>query len=117
VDAGRRLIGECDFILALSEPVPRLRAPLMTIVEAKKNDIEAGLGQCVAQMVAVQIYNERSGQMLPAVHGCVTTGESWQFLRLVGVEVTIDQGRFYIDNVGGILAALQATVQPPGADA
>jgi hypothetical protein len=114
VDAGRRLLGECDFILALSEPVPRLRAPLLTIVEAKKNDIEAGLGQCVAQMVAVQIYNERSGQPLPAVHGCVTTGESWQFLRLAGVKVTIDQGRFYIDNVGGILAALQATVRQPG---
>ncbi len=111
VDPARRLQGECDFILALSEPVPRLRAPLLTVVEAKKNDIEAGLGQCVAQMVAAQVYNERSGQPLPAVFGCVTTGEDWQFLRLTGTEVTIDQGRFYINNVGDILAALQATLQ------
>jgi hypothetical protein len=111
VDQGRRLVGECDFILALSEPVPRLRAPLLTVVGAKKNDIEAGLGQCVAQMVAAQLYNERSGQPLPAVYGCVTTGETWQLLRLGGAEVTIDQGRLYIDNVGGILAALQACVQ------
>jgi hypothetical protein len=115
VDPARRLVGECDFILALSEPVPRLRAPLLTVVEAKKNDIEAGLGQCVAQMVAAQVYNERSGQPSPAVYGCVTTGEDWQFLRLAGAVVTLDQGRLYIDNVGNILAALQAALQQAGA--
>jgi hypothetical protein len=111
VDPARRLMGECDFILALSDPVPRLRAPLLAIVEAKKNDIDGGLGQCVAQMVAVQLYNERSGHSPPAVYGCVTTGEAYQFLRLAGEEVTIDTGRLYIDNVGGILAALYASVQ------
>jgi hypothetical protein len=111
VDPARRLLGECDFLLALSEPVPRLRAPVLSVVEAKKNDIEAGLGQCVAQMVAAQLYNDRSGQPVPAVYGCVTTGEDWQFLRLVGTAVTIGQGRLYIDNVGGILAALYASVQ------
>lgn len=116
VDSARRLTGECDFILALSEPVPRLRAPLLTVVvEAKKNDIELGLGQCVAQMVAAQVYNERAGQPSPAVWGCVTTGESWQFLRLAGTAVTLDQGRFYIDNLGGILAAFQASLQQAGA--
>jgi hypothetical protein len=115
VDPARRLLGECDFILALSDPLPRLRAPLLTIVEAKKNDIDGGLGQCVAQMVAAQLYNDRAGQPVPAIFGCVTTGEDWQFLRLAGTAVTIDQGRLYIDNVGGILAALQAAVQPAGA--
>jgi hypothetical protein len=116
VDPGRRLLGECDFILALSDPVPRLRAPVLTVVEAKKNDIEGGLGQCVAQMVAAQLYNERSGQAVPAVYGCVTTGEDWQFLRLVGATVTLGQGRLYIDNVGGILAALHASVQHAGSE-
>jgi hypothetical protein len=112
VDPVRRLVGECDFLLTLSDPVPRVRAPLLPVVEAKKNDIEAGLGQCVAQMVASQVYNERAGRPLAAVYGCVTTGEDWQFLRLSGPDVTLDQGRFYIDNVGGILAALMATVEP-----
>jgi hypothetical protein len=116
VDPARRLLGECDFILALSDPVPRLRAPLLTVAEAKKNDIDAGLGQCVAQMVAAQVYNERAGQQLPAVYGCVTTGETWQFLRLVQTAVTIDQGRLYIDNVGGILAALQLCIPPAGTE-
>ena len=104
VDAGRRLLGECDFILALSEPLPRLRAPLVTIVEAKKNDIEARLGQCIAQMVAAQVFNERAGQS-GVVFGCVTTGEDWQFLRLNEVVVLIDTTRHYINDVGTILAA------------
>ena len=104
VDADRRLVGECDFILALSEPLPRLRAPLVTIVEAKKNDIDAGLGQCIAQMVAAQIFNERAGRT-GVVYGCVTTGEDWQFLRLNGQTVLIDTTRRYINDVGSILAA------------
>jgi hypothetical protein len=114
VDPARRLLGDCDFILALSDPVPRLRAPLLTVVEAKKNDIESGLGQCVAQMVAARIYNERAASPVTDVFGCVTTGEGWQFLKLAGPAVTIDEARLYIDNVGGILAALLATVPPAG---
>jgi hypothetical protein len=114
VDPERGLTGECDFLLARSEPVPRLRAPLLTVVEAKKNDIESGLGACVAHMVASRLYNERAGQSLPAVHGCVTTGEAWQFLRLEGEAVTLARGRLYIDNVGGILAALHAALSPAG---
>jgi len=114
VDPSRRLVGECDFLLTLSEPLPRVRAPVLTVVEAKKQDIESGLGQCVAQMVGLQIFNERSGQPLPAVFGCVTTGDDWQFLRLAGTALTLDQNRYYIDNVGGILAALHATVTQAG---
>ena len=110
VDASRGLHGECDFILALADPVPRLRAPIVTVVEAKKNDIEAGLGQCVAQMVAARDYNEREGRSPGVVYGCVTTGEAWQFLRLEGSDVTVERGRLYIDNVGAILAAFGAIV-------
>ncbi len=111
VDPVRKLLGECDFILALSDPLPRLRAPLMVIVEAKKNDIDAGLGQCVAQMFAVTLYNERTGNVVPTVFGCVSTGEDWQFLRLDDTVVTIDPRRLYIDNIGAILAAFLNAVQ------
>lgn len=110
VDADRKLVGECDFLLTRSEPVPRLRAPLMTVVEAKKNDIDGGLGQCVAQMVAAQLYNERAGQPITTVYGCVTTGEDWQFLALTGTEVTLHRPRLYIADVGMVLAAFARAV-------
>lgn len=108
VDPALGLFGECDYILARTPPVPRLRAPLLTILEAKKSDIEAGLGQCVAQMVAARLFNERAGEPSRSLFGCVTTGEVWQFLRLEGAEVTIDRGRLFIDSVGQILAVLVA---------
>jgi hypothetical protein len=109
-DPKRGLIGECDFILAATPPVPLLRAPLVTIVEAKKNDIEGGLGQCVAQMVGARLFNEKAGRSPPHIFGCVTTGEAWQFLRLEAAAVSIDRARYYIDNVGAILAVFQAII-------
>jgi hypothetical protein len=108
VDPDHGLEGECDYILALTPPVPRLRAPLVTILEAKKGDVEAGLGQCLAQMIGARLFNERSGQPPRPVFGCVTSGEVWQFLRLEGTAALIDRGRFFLDNVGGILGALRA---------
>src|SRR6266516_4791566 len=58
VDHDKGLVGECDFILAVGAALPPLHAPIMTVVEAKKNDIEVGLGQCIAQMVAARKFNE-----------------------------------------------------------
>lgn len=115
VDPARRLTGECDFLLSLSDPLPRLRAPLLAVVEAKRNDIEGGLGQCAAQMVAARLFNERAGGTGRPVYGCVTTGEDWQFLRLDGAELLVDPSRRYINQVGAVLAALLAAVAPRAA--
>lgn len=115
VDPDRRLVGEVDFLLARSEPVPRVRAPIVTMFEAKKNDIDGGLGQCVAQMVAAQLYNERAGEPLAAVYGCVTTGEVWQFLGLTNDAVTLHRPRLYIAEVGLVLAAFARAVGGAGA--
>ena len=53
--------------------------------------------------------------MSDVVHGLVTTGGSWKFLRLVGSTVTIDSVEYHIDNLGKILAILSTIVAPtPG---
>ena len=105
VDAARGLTGESDFILALGPSVPPLLAPIAAIVEAKENDVEAGLGQCIAQMVAARDFNapDRSNM---TVYGCVTTGEAWQFLRLTGNTVQLDGRRIYLDNVATVLGCV-----------
>ncbi len=112
VDPARGLVGECDFILATAPPIPPLRSPIVTVVEAKKNDIEGGLGQCAAEMVAAQLFNLTEGRPSAPMHGCVTTGEVWQFLRLSESAdiVEIDRRRYYLDDVGGILSAIQAII-------
>jgi len=108
VQPDQGLVGECGFLLARGQPVPVLHAPLVAIVEAKKNDVEAGLGQCAAQMIGARLFNEQEGQPLACIHGCVTTGETWQFLRLRLGDLTLDSSRYFIDNVGSILAVFQA---------
>ncbi len=115
VDPTRGLVGECDFILSATLPLPGLRAPLVTVVEAKKHDIEAGIWQCIAQMTGARIFNERSGRPLESIFGCVTNGEVWQFLRLSKNLATIDHRRFYLDNVGSILAAFVSILGPHSA--
>ena len=79
-----------------------------------KNDIEAGLGQCAAQMVASRIFNEQKGRPLPRIFGCVTTGETWQFLRLEGPILGIERTRLYIDNVGLEYSDWQAVLSQAG---
>ena len=106
VDPGRGLNGECDFILARSESSLVFQAPLMILLEAKKNDIEAGLGQCAAQMFGARLYNEREGKAVPSVYGCVTTGETWQFLKLIGNELLIHPGRLPIQELDKVLGFL-----------
>jgi hypothetical protein len=80
------------------------------IVEAKKNDIDLGLGQCIAQMVGARIFNERHGHDTRPIFGCVTTGETWQFLRLEDSIVDLDQVRYFIVNLGILLAVWQAVI-------
>jgi hypothetical protein len=106
VDPLQGLVGECDFILALTPPIPRLKAPLVTILEAKKGDIEAGLGQCIAQSTGARRFNERAGEVECPVFGCVTTGGEWQFFRHDGSIVILDTRRYYLSEPGEILAVL-----------
>ena len=90
------LAGVCDFILSRSSEQQFLSAPLVTIVEAKNENLKAGLGQCVAAMVGARIYNEREGSPIPTIFGTVTTGTLWQFLRLDGPTIGLDAREYHI---------------------
>ena len=82
VDRERGLFGRCDFLLGRRSGAFLLGSPLLAVVEAKNEDIPGNLGQCVAEMVAVRILNERKGHPIPVVRGSVTTGVEWLFLQL-----------------------------------
>lgn len=110
VDPVRGLAGECDFVVGGDAAAVVLQAPLLTVVEAKKADIDLGTGQAVAQMVAVREYNQRAGRPTPVVGGCVTTGTSWQFLQLDGPVVAFEPRRFLYGDLPLILAAFLAAV-------
>jgi hypothetical protein len=61
VDVGKGLTGKCDFIISKDKEQNFLKAPVMTIIEAKRGDLSDthAMGQCVAEMVAAQLFNKK----------------------------------------------------------
>jgi hypothetical protein len=110
VDKEQGLIGSCDYIITRSLEQYFIRQPVLAVVEAKKEDMVGGLGQCVAAMVAAQIFNEREKSNLRTVHGVVTTGSIWRFLKLQNSVVLIDRPEYYLQQVGQILGILVSTI-------
>lgn len=108
--ADKGLNGECDFILTYSPPLPAIQSPIFMAVEAKKNAIESNLGQCAAQMLGARLFNQNENNDIETIYGCVTTGETWQFIKLENEVIHIDSHRYYINNVGEILGVLQVII-------
>ncbi len=110
VDKEKGLSGECDFILSKGELSHTIERPILALVEAKKKDIGLGIGQCAAQMIGAQIFNQQEENGIETIFGCVTTGEVWQFLKLKDNILFIDEVRYYVDNVEKILGVLQSII-------
>jgi hypothetical protein len=110
VDPARGLNGVCDFLLTKSGLQTFVRGPLVAIAEAKNNTLREGFGQGIASMVAAQVFNQQHGKEVPVIHGVVTTGSAWKFLRLTGDELTIDLPEYYIDNVEKIAGILKTII-------
>ena len=106
VDAARGLNGYCDFILTRSPLQSVLTAPAVAIVEAKNDNLRSGLGQCIAAMVAAREFNAKGPDPVGAVHGAVTTGAAWKFLRLSGTDLSLDLREYFVAELGRIMGIL-----------
>ena len=51
-------------------------------VEAKNETIKSGLKQCIATMIASQLFNQQQGNIINEIYGVVTTETEWKFLKL-----------------------------------
>ena len=92
-----------------------LRAPVFAAVEAKRDDLVPGLGQCAAELVAIRIFNETKGHPLSAVYGCSTSGGNWRFLKLEGDTLFIDKTEYHLRDLPiilGILVSIAGSVPP-----
>ena len=98
VDKEKGLNGFCDFIISKSPEQLFLDVPVLAVVEAKNEKIVGGLGQCVAEMIAARLYNEKEGNTVPCIYGAVTTGHAWKFLKLENETAYIDIEDYYIKN-------------------
>ena len=109
VDISRGLNGKFDFLLSLTPSQLLLNAPVVAVVEAKNEDITGGLGQCLAEMYAAQIFNKQEENEISRIYGAVTAGDDWKFLRLEEKTVSIDLDEYSItqpNKIVGILCAM-----------
>jgi hypothetical protein len=114
IDRVQGLNGECDFIIGRGEMSRILQAPILALVEAKKQDMELGWGQCIAQMIGAQRFNERKNRNIPTIYGCVTTGDRWQFLKLQAQQVWLDNHEYSLEHeLESILGIFQLIIDQP----
>lgn len=114
VDRERGLNGYCDYLICCSQEQYFIRAPVVAIVEAKNENIKGGLGQCVAEMVAAQIFNQQQNVKIPKIYGIVSTGTTWKFLLLEKQTVSIDNIEYYINQIAKIIGILLQPIRDVG---
>ena len=85
---------------------------MVAIVEAKKDDLKSGLGQCIAEMVAAQRFNSHRENTIDIVYGCVTSGNRWIFLQLKDQTLTIDLEEYVVPPVDWLLNVLAWMCKP-----
>jgi hypothetical protein len=106
VDRSLGLNGICDFLISQVPAQLTIKAPVIAIVEAKKGVLKDGWGQCMAELVAAQKFNQQRGQEISVIYGIVTSGLLWQFMKLERQTITIEPDEVAlqpIDRLFGIL--------------
>jgi hypothetical protein len=110
VDKLQGLKGRCDFIISKRPRAPRIEAPIFSIVEAKNDNLDIGIPQCIAEMYAAWLFNKKRGEDVKTIYGAVTFGLAWQFLKLEEKLAHLDSTIYYIRDLPQILGALQGMV-------
>ena len=106
VDPTIGLNGFCDFLITRSSRQYIVTAPVIAVAEGKNDNVNNGLGQCIAGMRAAWLFNGKRGEPVERVFGAATTGTHWKFLRLCDTQVTLDADNYFITDIGKILAIL-----------
>jgi hypothetical protein len=115
VDKEKGLKGFCDFVLSYSPEYLYIEAPVFSVVEAKNDNLDSGIPQCVAEMYAAAIFNERKAKHIPVIYGATTFGFEWKFLKYQNNLALVDTQIYYLNELPLLLGALQhiTTIQKP----
>jgi hypothetical protein len=62
-------------------------------------------------MVAAREFNAKASSTVTVVHGAVTTGSAWKFLRLAGSNLTLDVEEYFIAELGRIMGILACVIK------
>jgi hypothetical protein len=95
--------GAADYLMTANRDY--FEAPLLCVIEAKKDDFEQGLAQCLVEMQACQWSNQNLGQTF-GVFGIVTNGEGWKFYQLTTTGDVLATLLFAVSELESILGQL-----------
>jgi hypothetical protein len=70
--------GFADYLIAPNRTLPQ--TPLLCVAEAKKDNFERGLAQCLAELHVCAQINRESGHTV-RLYGIISNGQAWQFCR------------------------------------
>ncbi len=101
------LTGICDFIIAGNPKSYLPEPPLIILIEAKRQDLNTGIPQCAAEMVAAKKINEAANLVYDTVFGCVTTGTEWMFLKSIDNKIITHHRIYFLTELETILGIFQ----------
>jgi hypothetical protein len=110
VDPNRGLSGYVDFLISKSPIQVFVDTPVIAVVEAKRDNLQSGYGQCVATMVAAQLKNQQEGKAIEKMLSVVTTGSLWQFFVLSNSELILDLVEYSVSEISRILGIFECFV-------
>ncbi len=95
--------GAADYLI--TENMGYISTPMLCVVEAKKDDFEQGLAQCLVEMQACQWNNNNDGRSID-VFGIVTNGEGWKFYKFTTANQVYETPLYSLENLPKILGIL-----------
>lgn len=100
------LTGDVDFLISRSPEQLFIKIPAVVLVATKTQDLKQALGECVAEMVAAQRFNEQKRLSISTIYGVVTSGTVWRFLKLEQQVITVDLTNYSLPPVEEVLSFL-----------
>ena len=104
------LTGIPDYLISKRSDLGKIifDAPLLAVVEAKKDNFSAGWAQCAAEMVAIQKINNHADW---GVYGIVSNGEIWEIAMLQNQQFTFYPKRFVIEALDDLFNMLVSMLE------
>jgi hypothetical protein len=100
--------GAADYLI--TENIAYIAAPMLCVVEAKKDDFEQGLAQCLVEMQACQWTNRDLSPTIE-VFGIVTNAEGWKFYKLSTAQTIHGTELYALQDLPDILGILKVIFQ------
>jgi hypothetical protein len=100
---GEATTGAADYLITAQRNY--VATPFLCVAEAKKDDFEQGLAQCLVEMQACQWNNHTNNHDID-IFGIVTNAEGWKFYKLTPQNIVYETELYAFRNLPDVLGIL-----------